>query len=175
MPGVPAQDRALRRSQGYQAMNNLSSLPFVAGGKALILTPGFKRHLFHRAFLFAFFATKQQREHLKPTLLTPSCCFLISLLVTNRSIFLNSSLSSPPPPQTHFLRRTGLLLQFSKIFSLSATTIMESLVFLNNMIILHIAASNYTRYKPEIEIYLFSLNRTAHIEKIIFNHCFLKA
>lgn len=68
LPEAPAKDGALRRTQGYQATNNLSSLPFVAGGNALILMFGFKRQLFHRAFLFIFLASKQQREHLKTTL-----------------------------------------------------------------------------------------------------------
>lgn len=64
LPEVPAKDRALRRIQGYQAINNLSSLLFVAGGQALVLMSGFKRQLFHRAFLFVILTTKQQRGHL---------------------------------------------------------------------------------------------------------------
>lgn len=68
LPEITTKDRAMRSIQGYQAINNLSSLPFEAGGNALVLMSGFKRKLFHTAFLFVFLAIKQQREQLKTVL-----------------------------------------------------------------------------------------------------------
>lgn len=51
LPEITTKDRALRSIQGYQAINNLSSLPFEAGGNALVLMSGFKRKLPHSIFI----------------------------------------------------------------------------------------------------------------------------
>lgn len=136
LPEVTTKDRALKRIQESEAINTLSSLPFEAGGNDLILMSSFKRQLFHRAFLFVCLASKQQRRHLKTILYAHSQLPLLafpvfsdfSRLVTNWSI-LNSNFSLPPHTQIHFWDPQIYYHTLVKIFSLSATTAMESFFF----------------------------------------------